>query len=78
LTVPSPSDPIRVVYCIDNMQTGGTELNAVRTAERLDRKRFALSVVCLQETGPLMERYAAAGIRVDTFPMKSLLGVDCG
>jgi L-malate glycosyltransferase len=76
LTVPSPSDPIRVVYCIDNMQTGGTELNAVRTAERLDRKRFALSVVCLQETGPLMERYAAAGIRVDTFSMKSLLGLD--
>lgn len=76
MTVRSPSDPIRVVYCIDNMQTGGTELNAVRTAERLDRRRFALSVVCLQDSGPLMERYAAAGIKVDTFSMKSLLGLD--
>lgn len=70
----SPSDPIRVVYCIDNMQMGGTELNAVRTAERLDRRRIALSVVCLQDSGPLLERYAAAGIPVRTFPMKSLLG----
>jgi glycosyltransferase involved in cell wall biosynthesis len=75
LAARSPSDPIRVVFCIDNMHMGGTELNAVRTAERLDRRRIALSVVCLQDSGPLLERYAAAGIPVRTFPMKSLLGM---
>ena len=56
LAVRSPEDPIRVVYCIDNMQVGGTELNAVRTAERLDRRRFSISVVCIRDNGPLMAR----------------------
>lgn len=76
MAVRSPDDPIRVVYCIDNMQVGGTELNAVRTAERLDRRRFAVSVMCIRDSGPLMARYKAAGIPVHTFPMKSLLGLE--
>ena len=76
LAVRSSEDPIRVVYCIDNMQVGGTELNAVRTAERLDRRRFSISVVCIRDNGPLMARYQAAGIPVHTFPMPSLLGVE--
>jgi glycosyltransferase involved in cell wall biosynthesis len=75
LAVRLPGDPIRVVYCIDNMQVGGTELNALRTAERLDRRRFSISVVCIRDNGPLMARYKAAGIPVDTFPMTSLLGL---
>lgn len=70
----SSEGPIRVLYCIDNMQLGGTELNAVRTAERLARDRFALEVVCVRADGPLMERYAAAGIPVHAFPMASLWG----
>jgi glycosyltransferase involved in cell wall biosynthesis len=62
------------MYCIDNMKVGGTELNAVRTAERLDRSRFALSVVCIHADGPLLARYRDAGIPVHPFPMTSLLG----
>jgi glycosyltransferase involved in cell wall biosynthesis len=58
------------------MQVGGTELNAVRTAERLDRRRFAVSVMCIRESGPLMARYEKAGIPVHTFPMSSLLGLE--
>ena len=76
MAVRSPEDPIRVVYCIDNMQVGGTELNALRTAERLDRRRFSISVVCIRDTGPLMARYQEAGIPVHSFPMTSLLGVE--
>jgi glycosyltransferase involved in cell wall biosynthesis len=75
LAVRSSGDPIRVVYCIDNMKVGGTELNAVRTAERLDRSRFALSVVCIHVDGPLLARYRDAGIPVHPFPMSSLLGL---
>ena len=56
------------------MQLGGTELNAVRTAERLDRSRFSVSVVCLRDSGPLMKRYADAGIPVHSFPLSSLWG----
>ncbi len=64
---------IRVVFCIDNMQIGGTELNAVRTAERLDRSRFDLAVACLQNaTGPLLARYKEAGVPVFEYPITSL------
>ena len=76
MAVRSPDDPIRVVYCIDNMQIGGTELNALRTAERLDRGKFSVSVVCIRDSGPLLARYKSAGIPVHSFPMKSLLGLE--
>ncbi len=65
---------IRVAFCIDNMNVGGTELNAVRTAERLDRSRFDVQVVCLQDRGPLLERYAEAGIPVHPLPIANLYG----
>jgi glycosyltransferase involved in cell wall biosynthesis len=63
---------IRLAFAIDNMHPGGTELNAVRVAERLDRDRFDLCVVCLNENGPLLERYAASRIPVTSFPIDSL------
>jgi L-malate glycosyltransferase len=63
---------IRVAYCIDNMGIGGTELNAVRTAERLNRSRFEVSVICAQADGPLAARYAAAGVRVVPLPIPNL------
>jgi glycosyltransferase involved in cell wall biosynthesis len=66
--------PIRIAFAIDNMHTGGTELNAVRIAERLDRDRFDVRVVCLNQDGSLRERYAAAGIPVTSFPIASLHG----
>jgi glycosyltransferase involved in cell wall biosynthesis len=66
---------VRIAHCIDNMGLGGTELNAVRTVERLDRSRFEVSVICLQEDGPLAARYAAAGPRVITVPITNLYGV---
>lgn len=60
---------LRVAYCIDNMGPGGTESNAVRTAERLDRSRFALSVITFRADGIMAARYAAAGIPVLPFPV---------
>jgi glycosyltransferase involved in cell wall biosynthesis len=65
---------IVVVYVIDNMRFGGTELNAVRTAERLDRDRFELRVVCLGQDGPLTERYRAIGVPVVNMPIRSFYG----
>jgi glycosyltransferase involved in cell wall biosynthesis len=56
------------------MRLGGTELNAVRTAERLDRDRFDLRVLCLDVDGPLAERYRAMGVPVIEMPVQSLYG----
>jgi glycosyltransferase involved in cell wall biosynthesis len=63
---------IHVVFSIDTMSVGGTEMNALRTAERLDRSRFKLTVVTLRGDGPLAERYAAIGVPVARFPIFSL------
>jgi glycosyltransferase involved in cell wall biosynthesis len=54
------------------MDLGGTELNAVRTAERLDHDRFDVTVASLVNDGPLLERYADASIPVERFPITSL------
>ena len=52
----APSGAIRVGYCIDSFDVGGTELNALRTLEGLDRKRFRVSVFHFHKTGPLRIR----------------------
>jgi glycosyltransferase involved in cell wall biosynthesis len=63
-----------VAFVIDNMGLGGTELNAVRTAERLDRDRFDLRVVCIGADGPLSDRYRAMGIPVVRVDLRSMYG----
>ena len=68
------SRSIHVVFSIDTMSVGGTELNALRTAERLDRSRFRVTVVTLRGEGPLAARYEALGVRVVRFPIYSLIG----
>ena len=64
---------IRIVHVLDNLNTGGTELNAVRTAEALDRDRFEVSFLCLQARGPLRARLEVAGIPVREIAVTSLL-----
>lgn len=63
--------PLRVLYVLDNLEIGGTELNAVRTAEQLDRSRFEVSFLCLRE-GPLRARLDAAGIPVRRLEVRGL------
>src|SRR5579863_2764160 len=55
---------IRVAYCIDSFDIGRTELNAVRTLEALDLRRFQVTVFHLHETGPLRARYEALGLQL--------------
>jgi glycosyltransferase involved in cell wall biosynthesis len=75
-TETKPMTPAHVVFSIDTMSVGGTEMNAVRTAERLDRDRFRLTVVTLRGDGPLADRYAQLGIPVVRFPIYNLYGWD--
>ena len=67
--------PLRIVFCLDSLGVGGTEMNAVRVAERLDPAQFDLSVACFRGDGPLRGRFDAAGVRIDVFPVRSLYGV---
>ncbi len=66
--------PLRVLFCTDNFGIGGTELNAVRTAEALVRQGVEVEVAALQPDGPLRTRYDAAGIPVHSFPLDNLYG----
>lgn len=66
--------PLRVLFCTDNFGIGGTELNAVRTAEALVRRGVELEVAALQVDGPLRARYEAAGIPVHIFLLHNLYG----
>jgi glycosyltransferase involved in cell wall biosynthesis len=70
-----PGERLRLVHVLDNLKTGGTELNAVRTAERLDRDRFDVRFLCLQPDGPLRARLDAARIPVIPIPIDSLLSL---
>jgi glycosyltransferase involved in cell wall biosynthesis len=67
-----PRVPIRIAYCIDNAGVGGTELNAVRSAELLDPARFNLVVFTLKDGGPLIDRYRKRGIEVLPLRLRSL------
>jgi hypothetical protein len=66
--------PLRVAFCIDNMNVGGTELNAVRTAAHLVRRGVDLRVFSLSTEGPLLDRYAELGVPVHFLPISSLYG----
>jgi glycosyltransferase involved in cell wall biosynthesis len=66
--------PIRVAFCIDNMNIGGTELNAIRTAQRLLELGVELRVFTPADSGPLLARYAALGIPVHHLPLTRLYG----
>jgi glycosyltransferase involved in cell wall biosynthesis len=63
-----------VLFCVDNLGIGGTELNAVRTAEALDPARVRLTVALLGADGELRARYERLGVAVHRFPIGTLRG----
>jgi len=66
--------PIRIAYCVSTLQTGGSELNAIRCAERL-RGEFEFTIIHHQG-GPLSQRCEAAGMDMVRFPLRNLYGAD--
>jgi glycosyltransferase involved in cell wall biosynthesis len=69
---PPLARPVRLGYCVDSFDIGGTELNAVRTVEALDRRRFQVTVFHLHKTGPLRARYEALGLQLLHLPIGRL------
>lgn len=66
------SRPTRIVFFLDSLGVGGTEMNAVRVAERLDPVQYRVSVGCFRGDGALRPRFDAAGIPVYVFKLRSL------
>ena len=63
---------IRVAFCLDSFAIGGTELNAVRTAEALDPDRIELFIFHLQTHGPLRSRYERLAVSMTHVPIPNL------
>jgi glycosyltransferase involved in cell wall biosynthesis len=63
---------VRVAFCLDSFAIGGTELNAVRTAEALDHDRIELHIFHLSTRGPLCSRYERLGVRMTHVPISNL------
>jgi glycosyltransferase involved in cell wall biosynthesis len=70
VSTPGPAGRLRIAFALDSLEVGGTELNAVRTLERLDRTRFEPSLVLHSNRGPLAERVRDAGVPIHVFPLR--------
>jgi glycosyltransferase involved in cell wall biosynthesis len=66
-------EPLRIAWFIDQFMIGGTELNAIRTLEALDRQEFEVTVFHCQSEGPLRQRYEALGVRLVHVPISGFL-----
>lgn len=69
--------PIRVAFCITDLDVGGAERMFVELVTRLDRRRWEPRVFCLSGPGALVETLQESGIPVTCFGAKSVrnLGV---
>ena len=67
---------LRVVHCIDSFAAGGTELNLVRTLEKLDPQTYDLFVVVLNDRGALRDRVIGTGAKVHTVEFPRLNSVE--
>jgi len=54
----------RVFFLVDSFQIGGTETQAVELALRLDPNRYAVTLGCLQMSGPLLAKLEGSAVSV--------------
>lgn len=70
---PSVNEKIlSVIHCLDGLQTGGTELNAARTAIALHRRGVRVQIAVLRDEGPLGKMLRDAGIPIHVFPLRGI------
>lgn len=72
------SEPTRIVFGITELNVGGAEKSLVEVVTRLDKSRWAMSVVSLQPLGPLADVLRDNGIPVESLEMTSLTDVWSG
>jgi glycosyltransferase involved in cell wall biosynthesis len=70
------SDGLKIASCINSMSpSGGSELNAVRSVERLKLLGHDVHVLTLtDEVSGMYDRYVSAQVPIHSFPVRSLIG----
>ncbi len=63
--------PRRVIFLITGLRTGGAEMMLLKLCSKMDRRRFALSVISLSDKGTVGLSIEALGIPVYTLDMRS-------
>jgi glycosyltransferase involved in cell wall biosynthesis len=72
---PSPSEPrggLRICMVLPTLARAGMEIVAARLSTGLVRNGHEVSVACIEESGPIAEQLAAAGVAVDVVPAPGL------
>jgi len=57
----------KVCFLVDSLRVGGTEVQAVELARRLDPTRYRVTLACLRARGPLLEKLRDSAISVSEF-----------
>ena len=70
---PDAGRPIRVLFLINSLATGGAERQLALTVAHLDRVRFDPVVCCLFSGGPFLEEVEQAGVEVSELRLQKSL-----
>lgn len=73
--VASASEPIRIAFCITDLDAGGAERALVQLVTRLDRRRWQPAVYCLSPGGVLVEELINSGIPVVCLGARSVWNI---
>ncbi len=71
-----PTTPIRIAFCITELDPGGAERALVRIVTGLDRERWSPHVYCLANRGPMADDLNVAGVPLTCLDVHS--GWDVG
>ena len=63
------SEPVRIAFCITDLDRGGAELALVQVIRRLDRDRWAPHVYCLTHRGKLADELEELGVPVSCYEL---------
>ncbi|WP_338202885.1 glycosyltransferase [Candidatus Nephthysia bennettiae] len=61
---------IRITYIVPGLAVGGAERSLVRLVNKLDRKRFEPTIICLDRGGPTMTE-VTSDVRVKVLPLRA-------
>ncbi len=68
---PRETSPVRIAFCITELDPGGAEWALFHIVSRLDRNKWTPQVYCLSSGGELVSRFEEQGIPVKCYGAKS-------